>query len=200
MNRPWFGAQAQTVTADIARSLGLARPQGVLVSGVYPGSPAALAGLARGDVLLSIDGFEVNDPQGVNYRIATHRPGDMARLRFLRDGASREVTARVSQPPDTGRDEAVLAGRHPLQGLRVANITPALADDMQIDFFAKGVVITNIEAAAPGARFGFRRGDIVREVNGEDIASVAALRAALDLPQRWNIVVQRGNQVLRLSL
>jgi serine protease Do len=200
MARPWFGAQVQTVTAELARSMGLQRPQGVLVSNIYPGSPAAAAGLVEGDVLLSIDGFEVNDPQGVNYRIATRRPGDTARFRYLHNGVSRDTMARVNVPPDTGRDEAVMAGRHPLQGVRVANITPALADDLQLDFSARGVIITDVETAAPAARFGFRRGDIVREVNGQDIDSVAQLRQMLTAAQLYDIVVQRGSQLLSLSL
>jgi serine protease Do len=197
--RPWFGAQTQTVTAEIARSMGLARPQGVLISETYPGSAAAQAGLARGDVLLSVDGFEINDTQGLNYRIATHRPGDMARFRYLRNGAPREATVRVSLPPDTGRDEAVLVGRHPLQGVRVSNITPALAEELQIDAFARGVVLVAAEGGVPAARLGFRPGDIVREVNGRPVDNVATLRRLMEA-QRWDIVVQRGNQLLTLSL
>jgi serine protease Do len=200
MVRPWLGAQTQEVTAELARSMGLTRPQGVLLSNVYPGSPAAAAGLQESDVLLSIDGFEVNDPQNVNYRIATRRPGDMVRFRYWRNGVAREATARVSLPPDSGRDEELMTGRHPLQGVRVANITPALAEDLQVDVFARGVVITAIDAGAAAARFGFRRGDIVREVNGQEVGSVAALRQALVSPQGWEIVVQRGNQYLSLTL
>jgi serine protease Do len=200
MVRPWLGAQTQEVTAELARSMGLARPQGVLISEVYPGSPAASAGLARGDVLVSIDGFEVNDTQAVNYRIATRRPGETARFRYLRNGAAREVVANVNLPPDTGRDEAVITGRSPLQGVRVANITPALAEDLQIDYFERGVIITGLDAGAPAARFGFRRGDIVREVNGEEIQSVAALRQALESLRGWDILIQRGEQLLSLSL
>src|SRR5437764_379930 len=57
IKRPWFGADGQAVTADISRALGLLKPEGVLVSQVYPASPAALAGLTKGDVILAIDGF-----------------------------------------------------------------------------------------------------------------------------------------------
>ncbi len=196
IRRPWFGAQAQTVTADIARSLGFARPQGVLVSVVYPGSPAAQAGLTRGDVILSVDGFEVNDPQGLNYRIGTHRAGDMANLRFNRGGMVRDVSARLNAAPDTGRDERALTGRNPFQGARVANITPALADERQLDWSMKGVILLD---PGPTARLGFREGDIVREVNGTQIDSVATLQRVL-AAQNWNIAIQRGNQVLTLSL
>ncbi len=196
IRRPWFGAQAQAVTADIARGLGLARPQGILVSQVYPGSPAAQAGLTRGDVILTIDGFEVNDPQGLNYRIGTRRTGETAHIRYNRAGMVRDAVARLVVPPDTGRDERLLQGRHPLQGVRVANVTPALADERQMDWAVQGVVITE-----PGqsAQLGLREGDVVRQVNGMDINTVATLQRAL-VAQGWDIVIQRGDRVLTLSL
>jgi Do/DeqQ family serine protease len=200
MRRPWLGAQAQAVTADIARSMGLPRPQGVLVSQVYAGSPAAIAGIARSDVVLTVDGFEINDPQALNYRIATHRAGDSVRVHYLRAGTARDAVVRVGMPPDTGRDEAILMGRQPMQGVRVANITPALAEEIQVDVFAEGVVIRDVDNASPAARLGFRTGDIVREVNGEKIDSVATLRRAMTQAQNWNIVIQRGEQILTLSV
>ena len=91
IKRPWFGADGQAVTADIAKSLGLARPQGVLISQVYPGSPAAQAGIAKGDVVLSVDGFEVADSNALRYRVVTRKPGDSVNVRYLRNGAAREI-------------------------------------------------------------------------------------------------------------
>ena len=80
----WAGVDGQAVTGDIAASLGLKRPSGVLVKDVYPGGPAA--DLKTGDVILSLDGAEVDDMQSLNYRIATRRPGDRVALRIFRDG------------------------------------------------------------------------------------------------------------------
>ena len=186
--------------ADIARSLGLARPQGMLVSRVFPGGPAAQAGVVRGDVILSIDDLEVNDLQGLNYRVATHRPGDEVQVRFLNNGEARTATVRVNLPPDADRQETLLTDRSPLQGVRVANLTPALADEMQMDFEATGVVIVGVDNTSQAARFGFRPGDIVREINGGEIDSVTTLRKVLTSAASWSITLQRGNQVLSLTV
>ena len=200
IRRPWFGAQGQAVSADVARSMGMARPQGVLLSQVYPGGPAAAAGIVRGDVVLSVDGFEINDPQTLNYRVATHRAGDTARVHYTRSGVAHDAVVRVNLPPDTGRDEMVLTGRQPMQGVRVSNITPALAEEMQLDAFAGGVVIRDVDARSPAAQLGFRAGDVVREVNGQQIDSVTTLNRVMNGAQNWDIAVQRGDQILSLSI
>jgi len=76
--RPWFGAQGQPVGADVAASLGLARPGGIILEQVAAGSPAARAGLKVGDVVVSIDGREVDDPQALKFRIGTLAVGGKA--------------------------------------------------------------------------------------------------------------------------
>lgn len=200
IKRPWFGADGQAVTADISRALGLQRPEGVLVSQVYPGSPAALAGIAKGDVILSIDGFAITDPNALRYRVVTHRPGDSVNVRFWRSGMAREAATRIALPPDQGRDEAVIAGLNPMQGAKVANITPALADELQMDLMAKGVVVTAVSAASQAARFGIQPGDIVRQLNGENIATVAQLKRNLAATDSWAMAIQRGDRVLSLNV
>src|SRR5690606_29985240 len=75
VERPWFGADLQAVTPDIASSLGLGRPRGVLVTQVSQAGPAARAGVRVGDLILSIDGKPVDDPQSFRYRFTTHGVG-----------------------------------------------------------------------------------------------------------------------------
>jgi serine protease Do len=200
IKRPWLGADGQAVTAEIARSLGLARPDGVLISQVYPGGPAAQAGIAKGDVVLSVDGFAVADSNALRYRVVTRRAGDTAMVRYWRSGATREAAVKIALPPDQGREEGVIAGENPMQGARVANITPALADEMQMDMMARGVMVTAVAGGSQAARFGFQQGDVIRQVNGERIASVAQLRRALGEADSWNMAIQRGNQTLQLSV
>ncbi len=200
IRRPWFGAQGDAVTAEIARSLGLNRPVGVVLSQAYPQSAAGQASLRRGDVVIAIDDFEVNDPQGLNYRVATRQPGDLVTVRFLRDGIERQARVRVGLPPDKNRNEILLTGRNPLGGARVANMTPALADEMQLDFFLTGVVVTGIEGASDARRFGFQTGDIIRQVNGIDIANPDALQTTLNSSEGWDISALRGNRTMSVSI
>ena len=200
IQRPWLGAEGQAVTAEIARSMGLPRPEGVLLSQVHPRSPAAQGGLQRGDIVTAIDGFAVDDTNGMRYRVATKRPGDTLTVRYYRDGVARTASLRVSLPPDDARDETTIAGRNPMQGARVANITPALADELQMDLTASGVVVVSIDDTSAAQRFGLRQGDVVRQVNNERIANVAQLRRALESTDGWRIILQRGDQTLNLAV
>lgn len=200
IKRPWFGADGQGVTAEISKALGLQRPEGVLVSQVYPQSPAAQAGLAKGDVVLAIDGFPITDSNALRYRVVTHRPGDLVNVRYWRSGSLREMTTRIALPPDQGRDEGVIAGDNPMQGAKVANITPALADEMQLDLMAKGVIVTAVERASQATRFGIQPGDIVRQLNGNSVTSAAQLRRGLAAADAWLMAFQRGDRILQLNV
>ena len=200
IKRPWFGADGQAVTAEIARAIGLTRPEGVVISQVYPGSPAAQAGLVKGDVVISIDGFAILDTNALRYRVVTHRPGDAVNIRYWRSGVAREATMKIALPPDEGREEAVIAGANPMQGARVANITPALADELQMDFAARGVVVMAVDRTSDAARFGIQPGDIVRQINSQPIGSVAQLRRALSGSDSWTMAIQRGERMLQFTV
>jgi len=107
--RPWLGVKGDSVSADIARSLGLSRPQGLIVTEVYPQGPGARAGLEQGDVITAVDGAEINDQGGLNFRVGTRSPNDTVAVTILRDGRTQTLNARVSALPgnaDPGREQA----------------------------------------------------------------------------------------------
>ena len=99
--RPWLGAKLQAVTADIADSMGLKRPAGALVANVDPASPAARAGLKAGDVIVAVDGQEVDDPNAFDYRFATKPLGGTAQLSILRGGRAQIVPVALETAPET---------------------------------------------------------------------------------------------------
>ena len=191
--RPWLGARGQAVTAEMARSLGLDRPQGVLVADVYPGSAAAAAGLRPGDLILAVDGASVDDEAALTYRVATHRPGDALSLsvRRARQVLSLAVQARTA-PESPPRDQRTLGGDQPLAGATVVNLSPAVAEEVGADPFASGVLVTRVGGVA--AQAGFRPGDLVRAVNGRTVATVRDLAAALGGAGDWRIVLDRDGQ------
>ncbi|HUO21552.1 MAG TPA: Do family serine endopeptidase [Caulobacteraceae bacterium] len=193
--RPWLGVSGQTVTSDIAHSLGMDRPEGVLVDEVYPGSSAARAGLEQGDVILSIDGEAVDDVTGLNYRIGAHQAGDAVTLTYRRKAERRtaHITATAA-PADPPRDETTLTGREPFQGAVVVNLSPAVAIDLGVSPFAKGVLITGLKDGI-AAQY-FRPGDIIRQVNDAKIGTVAELKAALAAGRRWRVAIERGGQTV----
>src|SRR6185312_13831582 len=136
--RPWLGVKAQALTGEMARSLGLSAPQGVIAADVWPGGPAARAGIAQGDVIVSVDGHPVNDPTALNYSVATLAPGATATLVVRKaGGATRTVQAHLEAPPDSpAKDQRTLSGRNPLNGATVINLSPAAATNLGLDPFA----------------------------------------------------------------
>ena len=200
--RPWLGAAGQAVTQDIATSLRMARPTGVLINHVYKSGAADKAGLRVGDVLLAVNGHEVNDPKGLSFRIATLPVGDTVVLRVLRRKSTLALKLLLAPPPESPpRNTTRLKGRQPMAGATVANMSPALADETGLDGFDKGVVIVDITRGSPSNRLGFRTGDLVRSVNGREIANVSQLRSLLtDDPGLWRITVERGGKLLKLTI
>jgi Do/DeqQ family serine protease len=198
---PWFGADGQPVTAEIAQTIGLQRPEGVLLKSVYPGGPAASAGLKTGDVVVSIDGVDIEDMQALNYRIATHKAGDVVKAHVAGGGPARDVTIKLAVPPENPpRDETLVSGRNPMAGAKIENLSPAAALDLQMAPAAKGVVIVSTAPSTFAARYGFQPGDIVRSLNGAEVHSVSELVHGLNTSGRWTLVVERGGQRLTLSV
>lgn len=202
VRRPWFGAAGQTVTPDIAATMKFKRPVGILINNVYPGGPAANAGIRVGDVVTHVGGREVNDPEALRFRIATRSVGDVARLKYLRSGKPGKVNLVIAAPPETPPARTTeLSGAHPFAGATVANLSPALADEIGADIMARGVIIREVRRGSTAARFRFEPGDIVRQVNGAEVKSVGKLQRMLSRPvNRWRLAVERGGRVLRLSI
>ena len=194
--RPWLGARLQSVTPDIARTLGMAKPSGALVADIWPGGAAAQAGLRQGDVVTSVDGQPAVDAASVSYAIATHRPGETVKLGYRRGSAEQQADLRAEAPPATpAKDERQIDGRNPFQGATVVNLSPAVAQELGIDPFAgKGVLVTNIGRGF-AMNAGLRPGDMIRTVNGQQIGSVRDLVTAVaPAPRSWEVTIERAGQ------
>ncbi|MBP8247376.1 MAG: Do family serine endopeptidase [Phenylobacterium sp.] len=194
--RPWLGARTQSVTGDIAHSLGMTIPSGALVADIWPGGPAARAGLKPQDVILSVDGKPVADPAGVSYALGSSRPGEILKLGVLRDGANLTLNLKAEAPPATpAKDERVISGRNPFDGATVVNLSPAVADELGLDpFSGKGVLVTKLSRGF-AMNAGLRPGDIVRKVNGRDIGSVRDLVGVVSSNGgQWQVTIVRSGQ------
>lgn len=201
VERPWIGARLENVTRETAEALGLDRISGALVARVSNTGPASAAGLEPGDVVISVDGFEVTDARTALYRLTTRGTGNTARVNVLRKGRPVEVALALEPPPAPGKDDVRnLSGQHPLDGARVSNILPSIADELGIDS-EDGVVVLSVRPNSTATRLGFQAGDVVVEVQGKKITSIADLDAVLQTRQRsWSISVKRGSQVLQLQV
>jgi S1-C subfamily serine protease len=201
VKRPWLGARLQAVTPEIAETLGLRLPIGALVANVAPSSPAARAGLKLSDLILAIDGQTVDDPNAFDYRFATRPLGGSAQIDVQRGGKTLKLTIPLETAPDTGRDEIVIKTRSPFQGAKVANISPAVAEELRLDANTEGVVVTDLAEDATAASVGFQKGDIIVAVNNQKIAKTSDLeRATRESARLWRIVVVRGGQQINVTL
>jgi Do/DeqQ family serine protease len=196
--RPWLGAKSQALTDEMARSFGMDAPTGVVVTDVWPGAAAARAGIARGDVVLSVAGEVVNDDAGLTYRIATRHLGETVPVVIWRGGARRTISLTVEGPPATpAADKRTITGRNPLAGATVVNVSPATAQQYGVDpFVAKGVLVAQIDSGY-AQNVGVQTGDFIREVNGQKISDTAELAEAMGArAASWLLSIQRGNQVI----
>ena len=203
VQRPWLGASLQPVTPDIADSVGLTTPSGALVSNVRADGPAARAGLHAGDVVVGVDDKPVQDPHAFQYRFVTKGIGGQANLSVLRKGQKLTTTISLIAPvEDPPRDTRDLDGHHPLTGCKVANLSPAVAQEIGMDDDTRtGVVVLEVKDKTPAARIGVKRGDIVVAINNEKVKSVAQLVTALESADGgWRLSVERGGKVYNLAI
>jgi Do/DeqQ family serine protease len=193
--RPWLGARLQSVTPEMARTLGLSAPSGALVADVWPGGPAARAGIRQGDVLTTLDKQPVADAGSVNFAVSTHKIGDSMNVGLRRGGQTQTVTVRAEAAPTSpARDEQAIAGRSPFTGATVVNLSPAVADELGLDPFLQGVLVTKV-GDGPAAQIGLQPGDIVRSVNGRQIANVRDLVGASSVRvPAWQVTIERNGQ------
>jgi Do/DeqQ family serine protease len=201
VKRPWLGARLQAVTPEIAETLGLKRPSGALVASVSKGSPSEKAGLKLSDLIVAIDGFPVDDPNAFDYRFATRPLGGTSQIDVQRAGKPVKLTIALETAPDTGRDEIVLTARSPFQGAKIANISPAIADELRLDPSIEGVVVTDLADDAPAAGVGFQKGDVIVAVNNKRIAKTADLdRISNESARLWRITLVRAGQQINVTL
>jgi S1-C subfamily serine protease len=200
VKRPWIGAELQDVTQDIADSLGFARPEGALIVSLHPDSPLAKAGLKQGDVVLAIEGKPIENARELGYRVATSAIGSTSIIEYQRGGKRTETSITLTAAPETtARDETLIEGKNPLAGMVAANLSPAVADELGLKADAKGVAVAAIKGG-PAERF-LRKGDVILEINGTAIESVAMLQQALTSSESyWRIAVERGGHILKLAV
>ena len=200
VRRPWLGAKLQNVTPDIAESLGLKRPVGALVATVTDKSPASRAGLKTGDLIVAVDGQTVDDQNAFDYRFATKPLGGSAQLGVVRGGKETKLAIALETAPETPREEVLIQSRSPFMGVKIANISPALADEMRLEASAEGVVVLDVAQGSMAQSLGFQRGDVIAQVNDEKVARTRDLdRIAKERQRTWRITIVRGGKPISVT-
>jgi Do/DeqQ family serine protease len=198
--RPWIGLSGRPVPAQAATVLGLPA-KGVLVTGLYKGGPAAVAGIATGDIVLSVDGLAVDEPQVLRYRIATRLIGATARLSLIRRGLPMEIPVSLIEPPAVPpRNDTWLSGLSPLSGAKAASLSPALAEEVGVDSGISGILLLDVRNGSAADRLGLRAGDIIRAIDDRPISTVAEL-VGFRVPafKPWSVRFNRSGEELAIG-
>jgi len=193
--RAWLGVHIQSVTDDIAESLGLKEHNGALVADVTPGGPAAKAGLKTGDVILKFDGKDINEFSRLPRIVSETAINKEVEVDILRDGKKLPIKVVVAEMPDDKELEQASndkptggkkEGSSNVAGLgfSVTPVTPALREKFDLPADAKGLVVTDVKPNSAAAEKGLRPGDVILEASQESVKSVGDLNAKIDAAKK----------------
>eukprot|EP01037_Dinobryon_pediforme_P013836 gene13836-13952_t len=198
VRRPWVGAIMQALTKDVAENLGLDRASGALITNIQAKSPAADAGLKVGDVITSVDGQAIDDPEAFGFRLGTKTLGGTASLAVIRNSKTLVVPIKLlAAPEEPARMSVKVNGSSPLTGTTLVNISPAVAEDLSIEAASGGVVVADIEDGSVAAELGVQKGDIILALNGAKIAATSDIAAATaGRHNYWKLTINRHGQVI----
>ena len=189
--RGWLGVQIQTVSPEIAESLGLDVPKGALVAGVLKNSPAEAAGVKQGDVIIGFDEREVSESRKLPRMVAETNVGKDVAVLVWRDGKEVGLTVRLGELEKV--DQASLTTRGSRRdtgddasreieslGLALSPITPELTEKYKIEEDMKGVVITDVEKGSNAEERRLQPGDVIVEVGQVEVKSPADVAAQVE--------------------
>jgi len=178
--RGYLGIQIQELTPDLAKQFGVNERGGALVGQVEPDTPAAKAGLKRGDVIVTLNGQPVASDRDLRLRISQTAPGTTVKVGVSRDGKVQDFNVTLGELPEKvaqagGGNESGPGG---LQGVEVQNLTPDLAQQLQLPAGTKGVVVSEVDPSSPAASE-LNRGDVIQEVNHKPVSNVEEYKQAI---------------------
>ena len=203
VTRGWLGVVIQQISPEIAEEFDLEDQKGALVSKVVPDGPAAQAGLEQRDVIREFDGTEIEDFDDLPRVVAATPVDKKVTIVVIRDGKRvelRPVIAALEEP-----DLTQLASAKPTQGARafglaVQNLTPEIAQQLGLEE-ARGVVVSGVDPGGPAQEAGIRRGDVIVEVDQQEVKDAASLQDQLaDADERALLLIRRGENQLYVPL
>ena len=181
--RPWAGINGQSLSAEVAESLGITEPRGMIVLDLHPRSPFATAGLSRGDVVTHVDGLPVNGPAEMMYRLTVVGIGQTVDVDFIRPDGARSVTVPLMLAPNDPVSKVVTSSDDGLlPGVVMRSINPAVQAEYNLEWTDQGILV--IDAGRVAAQIGLRKGDIILAVNGN----------SLDHPNQFDDMLRQTNR------
>jgi len=191
VTRGWLGVTAQPLTPAMSRVFGRSSETGALIADVAAGSPAEAAGLARGDIILDLNGSPITDSRTLSLTVAALAPGTTVRLKIFHNGYERDLSVTLGELP------AKPAAGEPVErsssgsalGINVQPLTPSIARQLGLPQQTKGVAVSNVVPGSLAEDAGITRGDVIEEVN----------RTPVTTPEEFQrLVSQKRNETILL--
>jgi serine protease Do len=199
VTRGWLGVSIQQLTADLATSLGMDKPTGALVSTVADGSPAEKAGIKVGDVIIEYSGKPIQHSSQLPIWVARTDVGKSVPLKVLRGKDEVRLSVTIGELEE---DEIVAStSKKDDLGLTVQRLPPEIARSLGLEGI-QGVLITAVDPGGPGAAAGFRRGDVILEIDRKPIRGLSDYEKAIAEAKDKNLLflVRRGDANIFLAL
>lgn len=193
--RGWLGVKIQTVTPDIAESMGLTKPHGALVADVTKGSPSEKAGLLAGDVIVEFDGKPIADSKELPRVVAETEVGKEVTVKVVRTSKEMEVKVTLGRLEDGEKTIAKQEGKPvpapavstvTVLGMTVSTMSDELRAKFKTDEKIKGALVTEVATTGAAADKGITAGDVIMEAGGKSVDTSADISAAIDAANKDN--------------
>jgi len=197
VTRGWLGVGIQDISEEVAEYYGIKEKKGVLVTEVFPGDPADLAGIKPKDIILSVNGKAVDSARQLTGMIADISVGDTIKIKINRNGKPQTIDVKIAK-----REETKIFGRSTQEkeqaqlGIQVSEITPETARRFNLKDTA-GVIVVGVDPESKAAEAGLQMHDIIREINHKNITSVSDFNKTInDIPEgeTINLFIRRMNR------
>jgi serine protease Do len=196
VTRGWLGVGIQDLTGELAEYYGLSDKAGVLVTQVFEGDPADKAGIKPNDIITAVDGTPVKSARELSSLIAGIPVGKKTELSLLRDGKEKSVTVNIAKREDAEAVAAAQPSDKEELGIRITNLTPEIAKQLNLPENEKGVVVAGVKADSKAAEAGLRQGDLIKEINRKPVETVEDFKNEMNKSQSGEMIqllVKRAN-------
>jgi serine protease Do len=207
VTRGYLGIRIGEISQQDREAFSLPSSRGALVQSVEPGGPADKAGIQHGDAVIQIDNVEIKRNRDLIDYVSSLAPGTSVKVTLVRNGERKTLTAKTGVRPDTAegtesREDNDPAPARSKLGVSLQELTPAVRQMYGLDDEVRGLLVTNVREVSPAGEQGLQQGDVITEVNGKPVGSIADFSATVDKAksgQYLRLYVTRGSRTGRTN-
>lgn len=207
VTRGWLGVAIQEITPELAKSFNLKDEKGALIAEVFAGSPAANAGIQRGDVVIEFNGKEIKESYDLSQYVGEVKPDSEVKAIVLRNGEQKELKIKVGKQEGKEKlassgGEREESGKADTLGLVVRTISIEDTHELDVPTSFRGVVVARVEPGSSAENADVRSGDVILELNNSKIQTIDDYRNVADKLKKDDVVrlfIKRGRASIYLA-